>query len=309
MNLREATPTESDLEEEEPSTAKPSVRKRADGALKLAIVGRPNAGKSSLINALIGAQRTIVSPIAGTTRDSVDIPFEMRGRNYLLIDTAGLRRKAKVHDTVEVFSTNSATRSIKRADVCILMVDCAEGPKMQDRKIAQLIVEHRKPCILVMNKFDLFHPNGKMTARMEELKEWAEREFFFMRHAPLVAASAKNGQNLDKIFSAVERIRDGAQKQPGTGVLNRILQRAIERASEPIGQSGRSFKLLYATIAKNDYKDAVPVPEIILFGNRIDKLQDSYLRYLEDRIRDDWPAEGIPFHFTVRGKEREKKDK
>jgi len=279
-----------------------SASEPQEAPLKLAIVGRPNAGKSSLINAILGQQRTIVSPIPGTTRDAIDIPCTVNGREYVLIDTAGLRRKAKIQDAVETFSAHRATQSIKRADLCMLILDCAAGASMQDRKIAGIIVELGKPCILVLNKFDLFHPNGKMTARVEELEETMGREFFFMRYAPMIPASAKTGQYLDKIFNAVEGVRKAAQNQPGTGVLNRLLQRAIERNTEPLGQSGRAFKLLYATIAGDDHPSAIPSPHIVLFGNRTEKLQESYLRYLEDCIRKEWKAEGIPFRISVRGK-------
>ncbi len=173
------------------------------------IVGRPNAGKSSLINAVIGSQRTIVSPVAGTTR-GLDIPFEIRGRRYLLIDTAGMRRKARISDAVETFSSIRAAQTIKRADLNILVVDCAEGAKMQDRKIAEIIVKSEKPCILVLNKFDLYHPGAKLNDRLEELEETMRREFFFMPYAPMIAVSALKGQFLEKIFAAVETVRDGS---------------------------------------------------------------------------------------------------
>ena len=271
--------------------------------LKLAIVGRPNAGKSSLVNALAGNQRTIVSDVAGTTRDAIDIPVTHRGHQYLLIDTAGMRRKAKIHDEVETFSSLQATKSIKRADICLLMVDCT-GITMQDRKIAGIIVDQQKPCILLLNKFDLFHPGMPMKDRMEELLEQAGREFFFMRHAPMVALSAKEGQHLDKVFKAVNQVEQGAASLPGTGVLNRLLQRAIENAPGTTGRSGKSFKLLYATIKKEDKPPRIPVPQIVLFANRADKLQESYLRHLEDVIRTGWPAPGLPFFWEVRGKTR-----
>lgn len=276
--------------------------KRTAGVLKLAIVGRPNAGKSSLINAIIGEQRTIVSNIAGTTRDAIDIPCQIEGRDYVLIDTAGLRRKARIHDTVEAFSAQQATRSIKRADLCVLMLDCTDIA-MQDRKIAQLIVEYQKPCIIVLNKFDLYHPSAKMGVRKSELFEVARSEFFFMPYAPMIAVSAKNRQFLDEIFHKVKDVHEGSLNQPGTGQLNRLLQRAIARATEPLGTSGRAFKLLYASIAKDSDDHAeIKSPHFILFGNRAEHLQPSYLRYIESRIREEWPAEGIPFRFTIKGK-------
>lgn len=272
--------------------------------VKLAIVGRPNAGKSSLINAVLGESRTIVSEIAGTTRDAIDIPCEVGGRRFLLIDTAGLRRKSKIHDAVETFSALQATRSIKRADLCLLVVDCAEGARMQDRKIAQIIVEQQKPCIIVLNKFDLYHPDAALRDRMEELTGDMRREFFFMPWAPMIAVSAKHAQFIPKIFAAVEAVREGAQHPPGTGALNRLLQRAMEQAPGSQGRSGKSFHLLYATFLKEEEPAAIPVPHIILFANRVNKLQDSYLRHLESVIRGHWSAPGIPFRFSVRGKEK-----
>lgn len=272
--------------------------------LKLAIVGRPNAGKSSLINAVLGKSRTIVSEVPGTTRDAVDIPCQINGRPYLLIDTAGLRRKAKIHDSVETFSALQATRGIKRADLCLLVIDCAEGTKMQDRKIAQIVVEQQKPCIVVLNKFDLYHPGAKLKDRLDELMEETRRELFFMPYAPLVAVSAKHGEFVGRIFSVVQRVHDGAQKPPGTGTLNRLLHRAVENSPAALGRSGKSFHLLYATIVKEDERPPIPVPHIVLFANRADRLQESYLRHLEAVIRQEWPAEGLPFRFSVRGKEK-----
>jgi len=273
--------------------------------LKLAIVGRPNAGKSSLINAVLGEQRTIVSEVAGTTRDAVDIPCEVNGRRYLLIDTAGLRRKAKIHDEVETFSALQAARSIKRADLCVLIVDCAEGATMQDRKIAQIIVNEQKPCIIVLNKFDLYHPDAKKADRLDALMETMRREFFFMPYAPMLAVSAKHGQQVYKVFAEVEKIRDGAQHPPGTGVLNRLLHDTVDNSSAALGRSGKSFHLLYATFVKDEEPGEIPVPHIVLFANRVDRLQDSYLRHLESVVRKTWPADGIPIRFSVRGKEKQ----
>ena len=280
------------------------VQEDQNPPLRLAIVGRPNAGKSSLINAVIGAQRTIVSPVAGTTRDAVDIPFEINGKKYLMIDTAGMRRKARIHDEVETFSSMRAAHSIRRADLCLLVVDCADGAKMQDRKIAELIVENQKPCILVLNKFDLYHPSAKLGDRLEELMENMGREFFFMRYAPMIAVSATRKQFLEKIFSTVEQVREGAQETLGTGVLNRLLHEAEKRSPATLGASGKSFHLLYAAFLKDDEPQAIPVPHILLFANRAGKLQESYLRHLEHVIRETWPAEGLPMRFTVRGKEK-----
>jgi GTPase len=283
-----------------------SQAKRSERPLKLAIVGRPNAGKSSLVNAILGEERAIVSEVAGTTRDSLDILCTYNGKAYHLIDTAGIRRQAKLDSDVESFSVHRSIQSIKRADLCLLVVDCAQGASMQDRKIAQMIVEERKPCILVMNKYDLFHPSASQKDRFEELEEMMRREFFFLHYAPLVAISAKKKEQIGKLFVQVEQVRKGVQERIGTGVLNRLLQKAIADAPGPLGRSRYAFKLLYATQV-NDSENVIPVPHFVLFANRAAKMTGGYLRYLETVIRKEWPAPGVPFKMSVRGKEPQKK--
>ncbi|MEI6536328.1 MAG: ribosome biogenesis GTPase Der, partial [Verrucomicrobiaceae bacterium] len=203
--------------------------------LRIAIVGRPNAGKSSLINAILGQQRTIVSDIAGTTRDSVDIPCEIGGRPYILIDTAGLRRKAKIQDAVESYSSGRAVHSLRRADICLLVVDSADGAKAQDRTIANLILKQQKPCIIVLNKFDLYHPDAKPKARSEELIADMRREFFFLPYAPMIPICAMKSQGVDAVFNSVKKVQDAAQNQPGTGALNRLLHNAVDRSVAALG--------------------------------------------------------------------------
>ncbi len=298
---------EEDFDENSEPIAKPAPKPvknyKKERPLKIAIVGRPNAGKSSLVNALLNEQRAIVSPVAGTTRDSLDIQCEIGGHKYQLIDTAGIRKAAKLDNDVELFSVQRAVKSIERADICLLVVDCAEGVKAQDRKIAKIILDTRKPCILVLNKFDLFHPEARPKDRLEELEETVRREFFFLHYAPLIPVSAKKRQNLDKLFKAVERVKDGAQRRIGTGPLNRLLHSAIEQNSGSVGNGKFNFKLLYATQVNDTEDRAIPVPHFILFANRATKLQDTYLRFLENRIRDEFPGEGLPFFLKVKGKE------
>jgi GTP-binding protein len=270
--------------------------------LKLAIVGRPNAGKSSLVNAILGQERAIVSPVAGTTRDALDIHARWNGKTYQLIDTAGIRRRANLDTYVEISSVERSIQSIKRADLVLLVVDCADGAKMQDRKIAQIILEERKPCILVMNKWDLFHPDGKQKDRIEHLEEIMRREFFFLHYAPLVAISAKNKDHIGKLFVQIEKVRSGSQNRISTGSLNRLLHTAIENTPGALGRSTHSFKLLYATQVNEASEFEIPVPHFVLFANRASKLTESYTRYLEKVIRDEWPAPGVPFRMSVRGK-------
>ncbi|MFO1483068.1 MAG: ribosome biogenesis GTPase Der [Verrucomicrobiaceae bacterium] len=270
--------------------------------LKLAIVGRPNAGKSSLVNAILGQERAIVSNVPGTTRDALDIQATWNGKKYQLIDTAGIRRRAHLDTYVEISSVERSIQSIKRADLVLLVVDCADGAKMQDRKIAQIILEERKPCILVMNKWDLFHPDGKQKDRIEHLEEIMRREFFFLHYAPLVAISAKNKEHVGKLFVQIEKVRSGSQNRISTGSLNRLLHTAIENTPGALGRSTHSFKLLYATQVNEASEFAIPVPHFVLFANRASKLTESYTRYLEKVIRDEWPAPGVPFRMSVRGK-------
>lgn len=295
------------LELEDEETEEEAEQRRAKRPLKLAIVGRPNAGKSSLVNAILGQERAIVSEVPGTTRDSLDIHCTFNGRAYQLIDTAGIRRQAKLDEAVEIFSVQRSYQAIKRADICLLVIDCAGGAKMQDRKVAQLILEEKKPCILVMNKYDLYHPSAKQKDRIEELEESMRREFFFLNYAPLVAISAKNREHIGKLFVQIEAVRRGAQTRIGTGVLNRLLHQAIENTPGPLGRSQHAFKLLYATQTNSPEVEEVPVPQFVLFANRAAKLTDSYLRFLESVIRKEWPAPGVPFRMSVRGKQPKEK--
>lgn len=298
-----------ELKETSEAEQKEAQERQRSRPLKLAIIGRPNAGKSSLVNAILGQDRAIVSDLAGTTRDSLDIHCTYNGKRYQLIDTAGIRRTAKVDNDVEIFSVQRSIQAVKRADICLLVVDCADGAKMQDRKIAQLILEERKPCILVMNKFDLFHPTAKQKDRLEELKEMMSREFFFLSYAPLVAISAKEKDNIGKLFVQIEAVRNGVQTRIGTGVLNRLLHEAIESTPGPLGRSRFAFKLLYVTqVHDTDEHTQVPVPHFVLFANRAAKMTEGYLRFLESVIRQEWPAPGVPFRMSVRGKQPKAKN-
>jgi GTP-binding protein len=274
--------------------------------LKIAIIGRPNVGKSSLVNAVLNDQRTIVSGIAGTTRDSIDIPFVKEGRPYLMIDTAGLRRRTKVDSLVEVFSVQRAKDSVRRADVCALVIDAGEGVTMQERKIAQFMLEAHKPCIIVANKFDLYHAEAKFRDRLEELEETLRREFFFMPYAPIVAVSAKDREHLGRVFSTIEKIRTASETMPGTGVLNRLIHEAIERTLPPAIR-GKRLKLLYSTLQRPAEPQVVTAPTIVTFVNYADLMSDSYQRYLEAQIREQFPFEGLPLRFEVRERRREEK--
>lgn len=218
---------------------------------KLALVGRPNVGKSSLTNAILGEARTIVSPVAGTTRDSVDVPATVRGRTYVLIDTAGLRHRGKRDNSAEVFSAVRSERGIRRADLCILVLDASQGVTQQDRQIAGLIQEAGKPCVVAVNKWDLLAGDAgdERTGQRTHREEWlqnARAELFFLPYAPFVAGSALNGEEVDRLFKVVEKVRRGSAARLGTGPLNRLLREAVERQPPPM-RGSRRLKLLYAT--------------------------------------------------------------
>jgi len=273
--------------------------------IKLAIVGKPNAGKSSLVNAILQDERTIVSDIAGTTRDAVDLPYSFQNENFTLIDTAGLRPRGKRDNSVEVFSAMRTEKAIRRSDLCVLVIDLAEGITAQDRKIAQLIKEEKKPCLIVLNKFDLYHPGANKTARLEEATAHVRSELFFLAYAPFVACSAKNATGVDHVLKEALKIRKGAQNIPGTGQLNRILHSAFETTPPPIDNKlRRRLKLYYATAAMDEKYSVIPVPTIVLFVNDKRLMATSYESYLVNRFRAAHPAPGIPVILSVRSRSR-----
>lgn len=275
-------------------------------AVKIAIVGRPNVGKSSLINALLNDQRAIVSNLAGTTRDAVDVPYERNDKSYLLIDTAGIRKRTRRDTSVEVFSVMRSERSIRRADICLLVIDASSGVTSQDRRIAKTVIEENKPCIVVLNKFDLYHPDAKYRDRIEQFREELGDDLFFLPYAPKVAISAKQRDHLGKIFEAVERVVEVAANPAPTATLNRLLQAAIGRNPPPV-RTGKRLKLLYATQRREDEPRTIPVPEYLLFVNHAELLTRTYERFLENQIREKFPMEGLPFVFSVKSRISEAK--
>ncbi|MGJ8634362.1 MAG: ribosome biogenesis GTPase Der [Luteolibacter sp.] len=272
--------------------------------IKLAIIGRPNAGKSSLINKILKDERTIVSNIAGTTRDAVDLPYSFNGENFTLIDTAGLRPRGKRDNSVEVFSAIRSEKAIRRADLCVLVIDLAAGVTAQDRKIAQLIVEEKKPCLVVLNKFDLYHPGADYKERIAEAEEHVKRELFFLSYAPFVACSAKTGDSTDHVLKKAISIKKSSQDIPGTGKLNRYLQAAMLKNPPPTDNKAKRIKLYYATTAINEKYTVIPVPTIVLFVNDKHLMKDSYEAYLGNQFREAHPAPGIPIIFSVRSRPR-----
>lgn len=272
-------------------------------APKLALVGRPNVGKSSLINAILEDKRTIVSDIPGTTRDAVDIATEREGKSYILCDTAGIRHRSKHNTSVEVFSVMRSEKTIRRADLNILVVDATTGVTSQDKKIAGLIQEANKPAIIALNKWDLIEPDGQSDADLlREHVSRVRRELFFLDYAPVVVLSALTGENVRRIFTMVEKVRQHASRRAGTGELNRVVRAAVERQAPAI-KGNRRFKILYATQVNETGPSAIKPPQFILFVNDPSLLPDSYVNYLCARIRDKWEFPGLPILLRLRGRE------
>jgi len=272
-------------------------------APKLALVGRPNVGKSSLINAILEDKRTIVSDIPGTTRDAVDIATEREGKSYILCDTAGIRHRSKHNTSVEVFSVMRSEKTIRRADLNILVVDATTGVTSQDKKIAGLIQEANKPAIIALNKWDLIEPDGQSDSDLlREHVSRVRRELFFLDYAPVVVLSALTGENVRRIFTMVEKVRQHASRRAGTGELNRVVRAAVERQAPAI-KGNRRFKILYATQVNETGPSAIKPPQFILFVNDPSLLPDSYVNYLCARIRDKWEFPGLPILLRLRGRE------
>jgi GTP-binding protein len=268
-------------------------------SLKVAIIGRPNAGKSSLINAVVQSERAIVSELPGTTRDAVDIVYARGEDRFTLIDTAGMRRRGSHSTSVEVFSVMRAERSVRRSDLCVLMVDLTSGVTAQDKRIAGMIQKARKAAILILNKWDLFKPKSGGRAAITELVEETRRRAFFIGYAPVLVASAKTGENVELLFKMIAKIRRASQSRIGTGILNRLLRDAFA-ANPPPMVSGKRLKLFYAAQSSGAETRSLPPPEFVLFVNDPKLLSETYQRYLEGRIREKQPYPGLPVLLTCR---------
>lgn len=266
-----------------------------DESVKIAVVGKPNAGKSSLVNRLLGFERSIVTDIAGTTRDAIDTKFTVGEKAYTIIDTAGIRKKAKVEDDVEYYSVMRAFDAVRRADVCLLVVDCIEGLTEQDSKIIGYVHEQGKPSVIVMNKWDLVEKDTNTINRFEDkLKE----DLKFMDYFKSVYISAKTGQRAEKILKLVDEVYANSHNRIATGTLNDLISDTV-RANEPPSYNGRRLKVYYAS------QVAVAPPTFVLFVNSCDLLHFSYERFLENSIRKAFDFSGTPIRIIT----REKSDK
>ena len=262
--------------------------------IRVAITGKPNAGKSSILNKILGEERVIVSPIAGTTRDAIDTYFEKNGQKFLLIDTAGLRRKSKIYETIEKYSVIRAMSAVDRADVVLIVIDALEGVTEQDTKVAGIAHDEGKGCIFVINKWDLIEKDNKtMSNYTKDIKE----KFPFMMYAPIVFVSAKTNQRMNKILDTGEYVSNEHSKRISTSALNEVIGEAV-MLNQPPSDKGRRLKIYYGT------QTDIRPPKITLFINDKDLTHFSYQRYLENKIRENFGFEGTSIKFEYRQKNK-----
>jgi len=280
--LVELLPPEEELDEEQDQ-------------IKIAVIGRPNVGKSSLVNKILGEERVIVSEIAGTTRDAIDTPFEREGKQYLIIDTAGLRRKSKVTDPTEKFSTIRALRAVERCDVALCLLDATSGVTEQDKRVAGYAHEAGKGMILVVNKWDLLKKDGRTIYRFTES---VRRELSYLNYAPMVFVSALTGQRVDRILKLVDFVAEQHATRISTPDLNNLVKEAVMH-NPPPGDKHRRLKILYAT------QGGVKPPKFILFVNDPALMHFSYRRYLENQFRSAYGFEGTPIWFGLRKRSKD----
>ncbi len=260
--------------------------------IQVAIIGKPNGGKSSLTNRILGENRTIVSDVAGTTRDAIDSYFENETGKYVFIDTAGMRKKAKVDESIERYSVLRAQMAIERSDVCLILIDAQDGVTEQDTKVAGLAHEAGKACVIVVNKWDLIEKDGKT---MDRMREEIRRDLAYMTYAPILFISAATGQRVDRLFELIQYVNNQASTRITTGMLNSVLADAQTRVQPPTDK-GRRLKIYYMTQA------GIKPPHFVCFCNDARLFHFSYQRYLENQIRSVFGLEGTPVKMTIREK-------
>ncbi len=263
-----------------------------DDRIQVAIIGKPNVGKSSLTNKILGEQRTIVSDVAGTTRDAIDSYFENETGKYVFIDTAGMRKKSKVDESIERYSVLRAQMAIERADVCLILIDAQEGVTEQDTKVAGMAHDAGKACIIVVNKWDAIEKDGKT---MDKMRQDVMRDLSYMTYAPILFISAMTGQRVDRLFELIQYVNNQASTRITTGMLNSVLADAQTRVQPPTDK-GRRLKIYYMTQA------GIKPPHFICFCNDARLFHFSYQRYLENQIRGVFGLEGTPIRMTIRQK-------
>ena len=263
-----------------------------DDSIKVAVIGKPNAGKSSIINKILGDERLIVSNIAGTTRDAVDTPFENEHGKFTFIDTAGIRRQSKIDDKIEKYSVLRANMAVERADVCLLMIDAGTGITDQDTKIAGIAHEAGKPTIIVVNKWDSIE---KDNSTVNSFNERIRTELAYMPYAPIVYVSAKTGQRVETLFERIKYVYNQSTMRISTGMLNEVLGEATMRVQPPTDK-GRRLKIYYMT------QISVAPPTFVIFCNNIELFHFSYQRYIENCLRDTFGFAGTPIKLIIRMK-------
>ena len=262
----------------------------------VAIIGKPNVGKSSLVNAIAGEERSIVSDIAGTTRDATDTKIENEYGKFVFIDTAGLRRKSKVTDAIEKYSVLRAKMAVERAEVCVIMIDATEGFTEQDSKVAGIAHEMGKACIVAVNKWDALEKDG---STMDKYRKKLMNDFSFMSYAPIIFISAKTGQRIDRLFELINFVNSQNAMRISTGKLNDVLASATARVQPPTDK-GRRLKIYYMTQA------STRPPTFVCFVNRKDLFHYSYQRYIDNQIREVFGLEGTPTRFVIRERDEKK---
>ncbi|MBQ9229468.1 MAG: ribosome biogenesis GTPase Der [Eubacterium sp.] len=268
-----------------------------DEVISVAIIGKPNVGKSSLVNKISGTDRAIVSDIAGTTRDTTDTYIENSFGKFNFIDTAGLRRKSRVNDDIEKYSIIRARMAVERANVCVIMIDATEGFTEQDSKVAGIAMEQGKACIIAVNKWDAVEKDSNT---MKEFREKLAVDFSFISYAPILFISAKTGQRLDRLYEMITTVHSQNSLRISTGKLNEVLATATARVQPPTDK-GRRLKIYYMTQA------STRPPTFVFFVNRADLFHFSYQRYLENQLRDIFGLEGTPVRFIIRERGEGKK--
>ena len=270
----------------------PEETEEDEDVVKVAIMGKPNVGKSSLVNRILGEERVIVSDVAGTTRDAVDSLFENEQGRFMFIDTAGIRKKSRVDDRIEKFSVMRAEMAVERADVCLIMIDARDGVTEQDTKVAGLVHEAGKASVIVVNKWDLV---DKDTHTMDKMRKDVMRDLAFMSYAPIIFISALTGQRVDRLFELIKYVNDQSATRISTGMLNNVLADATARVQPPTDR-GRRLKIYYMT------QTGVRPPNFVVFVNSAELFHFSYRRYLENQIRSVFGLEGTPIRMVVRQK-------
>ena len=264
-------------------------------AVKVAVIGKPNVGKSSLINRICGEERVIVSDIAGTTRDATDTDIENEFGKFVFIDTAGIRRKSKVLESVEKYSVLRAYMAVDRADVAVIVIDATVGFTEQDSKVAGYAHEKGKACVVAVNKWDALEKDGKT---MNEFRKKLENDFSFMSYVPFVFVSAKTGLRIDKLFEMIRYVKEQNSVRIATGKLNEVLAYATQRVQPP-SDKGRRLKIYYMT------QVSTHPPSFVFFVNRAELFHFSYQRYLENQIRETFSLDGTPIVFKIRERDRD----